>query len=137
VSLVLWRWPVSPGARGPNVRFQTEFDAKPSFDPSVEVPHGDLVESLDQIDAPVEVLEPLQLDAVLPLPCRPVRYDRGKRFELPELLTDVWQGPRPDVVVGLDDHERLTCRGPVAQLNGKYAASCASRAFAAATVTTL
>jgi hypothetical protein len=59
-----------------NVRLQTESDAKPSFDPSVEVPHGDLVESLDQIDAPVEVLEPLQLDAVLPLPCRPVRYDR-------------------------------------------------------------
>jgi hypothetical protein len=107
VSLVLWRWPVCPGARGPNVRLQTEFDAKPSFDPSVEVPHGDLVEWLDQIDAPVEVLEPLQLDAVLPLPCRPVGYDRGKRFELPELLTDVWQGPRPDVVVGLDDHERL------------------------------
>jgi hypothetical protein len=66
-----------------NVRLQTEFDAKPSFDPSVEVPHGDLVESLDQIDAPVEVLEPLQLDAVLPLPCRPVGYDRDKRFELP------------------------------------------------------
>jgi hypothetical protein len=83
VSLVLWRWPVCPGARGLNVRLQTEFDAKPSFDPSVEVPHGDLVESLDQIDAPVEVLEPLQLDAVLPLPCRPVGYDRGKRFELP------------------------------------------------------
>ena len=65
-----------PWARGPNVRLQTEFDAKPSFDPSVEVPHGDLVEWLDQIDAPVEVLEPLQLDVVLPLPCRPVHYDR-------------------------------------------------------------
>jgi hypothetical protein len=61
---------------------RSELDAEAPFHASVQAPCGDRVESVDQLDGAVDVVEPLQLDAVGALPCRAHRHDRSMGFEL-------------------------------------------------------
>jgi hypothetical protein len=63
-------------------RSKPEFDAEAWFRTSPQASCGDLVESLDQLDVAVEVVEPLQLDVVLALPCRAGCDARGVCFQL-------------------------------------------------------
>jgi hypothetical protein len=60
----------------------SQLNAEASFGASFESACGDVVESLDQLDVAVKVVESLQLDAVLALPGRGGCDGRGVCFEL-------------------------------------------------------
>jgi hypothetical protein len=60
---------------------EPEVEAEARLRASLQASCGDPVESLDEVDVAVEVVEPLRLDGVLALPCRADRHRRSMSFE--------------------------------------------------------
>lgn len=76
-------------------RWRSQLDTKASFGTSsAETRRGDLIESLDQLDAAVELLDPSQFRSMLAFPCAARSDSRSEAFESPVELGEL------DVVSG-------------------------------------